>query len=432
MMAQYIATVHVVDGTPLQFNNCCLHWFPSNPKLLTQYDNKSCLYFGKFGKFIRKGGLSFTWLGPSKVLSNVAYSSYKAKVLHREEGFPPIQTLRRFPMEELSGKVVMVRFDSSILVHQSTSRASSAFLTIKYIYEAGAKVVLASSWNVTCNDKILPEEAVAEFISSVLRLKVVPAKCISAHQQPKMERFEEADIILLENLSNYKQELANDSDFAWTLISTVDIFVNDSFSTAHKILASTVGVTLFCYACLAGFYFEECLVKLKKIPDWSQSPIVAVVGGGNLKDKAAALRVLASKCDGLVFVGMMALQIMHAMGRPVPLYLVEQGGSKAALEIVKCAEGRGIPILLPSDFLCKHSHLQIQVFLQSDVEEVALRMRKQFLDEGKKLALVDNDKIMIPGPGGWLAENPFGVRSDWERHVLARGAPMYRLMLYKR
>lgn len=73
-----------------------------------------------------------------------------------------------------------------------------------------------------------------------------------------------------------------------------------------------------------------------------------------------------------------------------------------------------------------------KVFLQSDVEEVAMRLRKQFLDEGKgKLAIVYDDENMIAGSGGWLRENPFGVRSDWERHVLARGGSMYRLMLYK-
>lgn len=92
-----------------------------------------------------------------------------------------------------------------------------------------------------------------------------------------MELFEEADVILLENLSKYKQELANDSEFARKLSSGVDIFVNDSFSTAHKILASTVGVTQFCYACVAGFYFEECLIKLKTILECTHSPSVGVV-----------------------------------------------------------------------------------------------------------------------------------------------------------
>jgi len=61
-------------------------------------------------------------------------------------------------------------------------------------------------------------------------------------------------------------------------------------------------------------------------------------------------------------------------------------------------------------------------------------MKKQFLEEGKgKLALpYDDDGGSALTSAGWLKENPFGVQSDWECHVIARGAPMYRLMLIKR
>lgn len=61
-------------------------------------------------------------------------------------------------------------------------------------------------------------------------------------------------------------------------------------------------------------------------------------------------------------------------------------------------------------------------------------MKKQFLEEGKgKLDLLrDDDGDIALTSTEWLKENPFGVRSDWECHVIARGAPMYRLMLIKR
>jgi len=106
---------------------------------------------------------------------------------------------------------------------------------------------------------------------------VVPAKGISELQRLKMAQVADVDILLFQNLSNYKQERANDSDFSERLASGIDIFVNDSISLAHKILASTVGVTQFCYASLAGFYFEDCLCKLKKITVCSRPTYVAVV-----------------------------------------------------------------------------------------------------------------------------------------------------------
>lgn len=71
-------------------------------------------------------------------------------------------------------------------------------------------------------------------------------------------------------------------------------------------------------------------------------------------NKATALRFLASTCDGLVFVGMMAFQIMHALGVPLPLNLVDRGASKAAVETLQYAKHRNISILLPKYFRCEN------------------------------------------------------------------------------
>ena len=68
----------------------------------------------------------------------------------------------------------------------------------------------------------------------------------------------------------------------------------------------------------------------------------------------------------------------------------------------------------------------MQICLQSDVESVLLGMKEQFISHGKGLLVVDDDD-----DGTEQMKNPFGVMSDWERHVLARGAPMYRTMLRK-
>lgn len=72
----------------------------------------------------------------------------------------------------------------------------------------------------------------------------------------------------------------------------------------------------------------------------------------------------------------------------------------------------------------------LQVFLQSDIEAVSVRMREEFLKYGKGKLVVQELSSAI-NEQGWLKENPFGVRSDWEQHVIDRGAPMYRLMLSK-
>ncbi|XP_028100877.1 uncharacterized protein LOC114300191, partial [Camellia sinensis] len=94
-----------------------------------------------------------------------------------------------------------------------------------------------------------------------LSFKVAPAKLVSGSIQSKMEDKEKTDILLLENLSEFREELANCSKFAELLSTGIDIFANDAFSQSHRIHASTVAITRFCYACVVGFHFEEGLYQ---------------------------------------------------------------------------------------------------------------------------------------------------------------------------
>lgn len=90
------------------------------------------------------------------------------------EPFPHVQTLRKFPREELVGKVVMVRFDSTNLLReeeqdQSSQSVSSAVFTIKYLHEAGAKIILVSDWRKKTNSQLHDAETVAGIIPRALQ-----------------------------------------------------------------------------------------------------------------------------------------------------------------------------------------------------------------------------------------------------------------------
>ncbi|XP_052477002.1 uncharacterized protein LOC105799764 isoform X2 [Gossypium raimondii] len=578
--------------TTLSLNKLSSRNYPRKEKKLLQHG--SCSFPINNVQLSFQGGL--------EVVINVN-SSHKEKTCLYDDGeleaLPHVQTLREFPQEELVAKVVMVRFDSTIFLGEkldlSSLSASKALYTIKYLHECGAKMILVSEWSRKINPKLLDAQAVADILSSVLQLKVIALRCISCKSPLRREDLQKADIFLLENLSEYKEEVANRSKFAELLSSEVDILVNDSFCQSHKVLASTVGVARFCYASMAGFSFEENLHQLKKIAKTKKKPYLAVIGGGNLKSKAAALQFLASRCDALVFVGQMSFQIMRALGHSIPTNLVERDAHKAALDIVQFAHDKNVLMSYPKDFWCTNQHLPTElevfpahgvsaswlpvdlgprsleeiyslvtnskaypfeidwsvayhdasqplvvdigsgnglfimgmaqnrkdlnflgleingklvrrcldsvhqsgirnayfigsnatttfrsivssypgelvlvsvqcpnpdfnkpenrwsmlqrslieavadllaskgkVFLQSDVEAVAMRMKEQFLQYGKGKLHLSHDQYNIRINGNaWLEENPFGIRSDWEQHVIDRGAPMYRLMLSK-
>ncbi|GLT89799.1 hypothetical protein SLE2022_077690 [Rubroshorea leprosula] len=353
-----------------------------------------------------------SWKRVNLVQSTIGNKAYISNELE-SEALPHVQTLRRFPKEELFAKVVMVRFDSTILLgdqlDQSSVSVSSALYTIKYLQEAGAKVILISDWSKKINSKLLSTESVADILSSVLQHKVVTVRCISSSIPLKREDLDKGDIHLLENLSENKEEVANCSNFAEFLSSGVDIFVNDSFSQSHKILASTVGICRCCYACMAGFQFEESLHQLKKTAQTNKKPYVAIIGGGNLKTKAAALHFLASRCDALIFIGLLSFQIMHALGQSVPSYFVEHGAHEAALDIIEFAHKKNVPILYPEDLWCRNQHnpKKVEIFPSCGVLDgwVPIDLGPRSLDNIRSV-VINSKKIIWIGPMKFRFLNP--------------------------
>ncbi|XP_077222129.1 phosphoglycerate kinase 1, chloroplastic-like [Tasmannia lanceolata] len=204
---------------------------------------------------------------------------------------------------------------------------------------------------------VLQALCISDYLSSVLQLKVVPTTGISGYTESKFRELEKADVLLLDNLSQFREEAANCTKFSKKLLLGVDIFVNDTFSRSHKMLASAVGVARSCYASVAGFCFEAELSQLMEVTKTARQPYISIIGGGRLAEKAAALCYLGSKCDRLVFVGRMAFPIMHALGMPVSLSFVEHGAIRDALEIIQLAKSRSIPILFLKDFWCMNDSL---------------------------------------------------------------------------
>lgn len=74
-----------------------------------------------------------------------------------------------------------------------------------------------------------------------------------------------------------------------------------------------------------------------------------------------------------------------------------------------------------------------QVFIQSDVLEVAVDMRKQFDLEPGALQHVDTvDPSVLCDDEGWLMNNPMGIRTEREIHAEFEGAKIYRRLYQKR
>lgn len=195
----------------------------------------------------------------------------------------PFQTLKTFPRNELHGKVVMVRFDSRLCPRDDQFSIQypnkNAINTLKYLCNAGAKVVVVThSVSLKNSSKDQYTQLVADYLSVCLEKKVAAAEGVTGHKvEYSINKLENGDILLLGNLSLYREEAANCMDFARNLSAKMDILVNDSFSESHRVLASTVGVARFTYARIAGFHLTEVLSLFAETLQKPKHPFMVLV-----------------------------------------------------------------------------------------------------------------------------------------------------------
>ena len=156
------------------------------------------------------------------------------------------------------------------------------------------------------------------------------------------------DIALIENTRFLPAEGANEPAAIDAMAVLGDLFVNDSFSTAHRAHASTVGIAHRLPA-FAGRQMEAELDALDKALGDPAHPVAAVVGGAKVSSKLDVLRHLVARVDHLIIGGGMANTFLAARGVKVGRSLCEHDLAGTVNEIMAAAERAGCTVHLPYD-----------------------------------------------------------------------------------
>jgi phosphoglycerate kinase len=176
------------------------------------------------------------------------------------------------------------------------------------------------------------------------------SECIGPGVQDMAKNLKEGEILVLENLRFHPEEEKNDADFARSLASLAEVFVNDAFGTTHRAHASTVGIPHYLPA-VAGFLLEKEIENLGQALCSPKRPLAAILGGAKVSDKVAVLNNILDKVNFLLIGGGMASSFFQAQGFKVGKSKVEEDKLEVCRNILKRAEQRGISLLLPEDVL---------------------------------------------------------------------------------
>ena len=339
------------------------------------------------------------------------------------------KTLANLSAADLSGKRALVRVDFNVPVEGGNitddTRIRAALPTIQDLIQKGAKVILVSHFGRPKGvDEKLRLTPVAKRLSELLGQEVV--KCndsIGDEVATKVGALQNGQVLLLENVRFYKEEEANDSEFAKKLAANADLYVNDAFGTAHRAHASTEGVTHYLSPSVGGYLIEKELQYLQSAIENPQRPLAAIIGGSKVSSKIGVIETLLDKCDKLLLGGGMIFTFYKARGLNVGKSLVEDDKLELAKSLEAKAKERGVTLLLPTDVVVadkfdKDANSQIvsienipEGWMGLDIGPDSVKMFQE--------ALADCKSVIWNGPMGVFEFDKFAVGTEAIAHTLA-------------
>jgi len=229
---------------------------------------------------------------------------------------------------DLKGKTVFLRvdmncpIDSDTMEISGTKRIEEAIETINALSQT--KLVIASHQGRVGNNDYTGMDKHAHILEQMLNKKIKYVEdVIGKATQNEIRNLQEGQILLLDNLrlcaeENYEfsPEDAANTIMVKRLVKLFDLYVLDSFPSAHRSHPSIVGFPYVLPAC-AGRIVEREVRNLDNIMTVTKAPHVIVLGGSKVPDRLEAIKMLIQngRADHILLTGLIGNVFMRAQAR---------------------------------------------------------------------------------------------------------------------
>ncbi len=277
-----------------------------------------------------------------------------------------------------SGKKAIVRVDFNVPLDENghitdDTRIRGALPTLKKILADGGALIIMSHMGKP-KGKVNPKMSLGQIKDAVAaalgcEVKFAPDCAKAADAAAALQPGE---VLLLENLRFYPEEegkpvgidkadpaydeakkamKAAQKEFAKTLASYADVYVNDAFGTAHRRHASTAVVADFFDADhkMLGYLMEKEVKAVDNVLNNITRPFTAIMGGSKVSTKIGIIENLMDKVDNLILCGGMTYTFAKAQGGKIGLSICEEDKLDLALEIIRKAKEKGVNLVLGTD-----------------------------------------------------------------------------------
>lgn len=277
-----------------------------------------------------------------------------------------------------AGKKAIVRVDFNVPLDENgkitdDTRIRGALPTLKHILEQGGALIIMSHMGKPKGkvNKKYSLSQIVDAVSEALGVKVQFAEdCAKAKAQA--DAIKPGEVLMLENLRFYPEEegkpvdiekedpayeaakkemKARQKEFAKTLASYADCYVNDAFGTAHRKHASTAVIADYFDADnkMLGYLMEKEVAAVDNILNNIKHPFTAIMGGSKVSTKIGIIENLMNKVDNLILCGGMTYTFAKAQGGHIGNSICEDDKLDLALDIIAQAKAKGVNLVLGTD-----------------------------------------------------------------------------------
>lgn len=323
--------------------------------------------------------------------------------------------IRKIQDADLKNKTVIVRVNFDVPLEngeiKDDTRIRSSIKTIGYLLKQNCKVVLISHAGRP-EGEIVDDLSLMPMRFELGKLLEKPIKFAHINACENSIKFmEQGEVLLIENIRFFPEEEsekpAERKKYMQVLADLGDFYINESFGVYRE--HASVFELAKMLPSFAGFALQEEIESLNQLVENTESPYVAVIGGGKVDTKVPLIESLIEKIDTLIIGGAMAYTFLKAMGVETGKSLVEEKSVKKAAAILKKAKKAGVDVLLPIDHIAGKEFEENTKPIEVETQQIPKELYG--LDIGPKTLVQFRETI--EGAKTVLWNGPMGV-FEWE------------------
>ena len=277
-----------------------------------------------------------------------------------------------------AGKKAIVRVDFNVPLNEEgkitdDTRIRGALPTLKKVLADGGALIIMSHMGKP-KGKVNAKLSLSQIVDAVSEKLGVPVQfapdCAKAAEAAAA--LKPGEVLMLENLRFYPEEegkpvgidkadpayeeakkamKVSQKEFAKTLASYADCYINDAFGTAHRKHASTAVIADYFDADnkMLGYLMQKEVQAVDNVLSNIKRPFVAIMGGSKVSSKIGIIENLLGKVDKLILCGGMTYTFSKAHGGEIGDSIVEMDKLDVALGVEELAKKNGVELVLGTD-----------------------------------------------------------------------------------